>query len=149
LTWLLLGLLIGVVAAGFYGYERQAAVYEQLVRTVETQRDHAIAEMKVFRGLLFPVINRAAEAASEGAVREAATHPPTPLVQPSKLAAPAPSHSASPLMSRRLPFRMRFNQARKQTNTPQIKHDALADALAKQKTSATQKPQEKKENVSA
>ena len=115
MSWLLAGLLIGVLGAGWFGFERQREVYEQLVRTLENDRDAARNESKVFRGLLFPVLNRA-EVATEGAPK-----------------VPGESTSSPRRVRSRMPFRTQFNLARKFMNTPQQKTDTLAAALEKQK----------------
>lgn len=114
MSWLLAGLLVGVLVAGWFGYERQREVYEQLVRTLENDRDAARSEAKVFRGLLFPVLNR--------------VDAPAALLEQPDERSPAKRQVRS-----HIPFRLRFDQIRKVMNTRQQSTDALAAALAKQK----------------
>jgi hypothetical protein len=145
LSWLLLGLLLGVIGAGWYGFERQSAVYEQLLRVLENDRDAARNEAKVFRGLLFPVLNKV-EAVSEDAAKRSSQ--PSGEGRNSGSVASSQTASVSPRRRPRfIPSRVWFNMLRKNTNTPQKKTDALASALDKQVpksvSAQTSSPQEK------
>ena len=123
MSLILLGILFGVLGAGWYGFERQKAVYEQLVRVLENDRDAARQEARVFRGLVLPSFSRVE--ASEGAP-EAGESQRTAVSQ--KKPAQATQSFYRPA---RLPFRKLFNMERRKTNTPQQKTDALATALQK------------------
>ena len=109
-------ILAVLVAAGWYAFERQAAIYEQMVALLEKDREAARAESKVFRGLLFPGVAKIEMSADS---RGQAAPPPS--------AAPV-----NPMLNRRVPFRLRWKQAVKLSNTKQMKTDALASALQKQ-----------------
>lgn len=126
MNWLLLGLLIGALAAGWFGFERQRQVYDQLVATLAADRDAARNETKVFRSLLFPSITRAEE--NLGDVSRQVQAPgggsPVPRTSPKD-----PSVRTSARSRARISSRAWFNVIRKQSNTPQIKTDALADAI--------------------
>lgn len=143
MTWLLAGLLIGVIAAGLYGFERQRQVYEQLVKTLEADRDGVIKEMRVYRNLLFPVLARADNPVAVADLPNT-TAPKAANAVVVNRAGVVP-HTGRPVQ--RLSFRQRFNKARKTTNTPQIKTDVLADAIRfmnqTQKVSELSKPEEK------
>lgn len=107
MTWLLAGLLLGVIAAGWYGFDRQRAVYEQLVGILAADRDAARNEAKVFRALLFPA-SKALDVPPES----------KPI--------------SAPLINTRQPFRLRFKQSVRANATGQLKKDNLAAALLKQ-----------------
>lgn len=121
---------------------REEETFDQTVAHFEGELELARNEAKVYRNLLFPVLNRA-EAPGAGAENPLATTnlPPRVNRTPTK---PAPTQAASATPGRkrpdlRLPFRLRFNQARKATNTPQMKVDALAEALMQQKVPTQEK----------
>jgi hypothetical protein len=130
MTWFLAGLLVAVLGVGWWAFERQRAVYEQLVDEVKNDRDGAYQEMRVYRGLLFPVVKMAEERKSVAGSTPAS---PAPLASSSTVEPAAGEKSgrssgrARP--RRRVPFRHFFNQARRETNTPQKSTDALASAL--------------------
>lgn len=113
----LLGILVGVIAAGWYGFERQREVFEQLVRSLEHERDEARNEAKVFRGLLFPAIARKSDDQA-----------------PAKVAAPTRADGA--VARGRMPFRKYFNLVREQTNKKQLATDALAAAITEAQAAA-------------
>lgn len=116
-----------------FALNRQREVYEQLVRTLENDRDAARQESKVFRGLLFPVINRA-EAASEGAAAfsPGASSTPgrrAPKAAPLEVAAPK---TVEEIWRLRVPYREKFKLLRQLSNSKQQRTDALASALKQQ-----------------
>jgi len=137
---LLIGILLGVLAVGWVAIERQREVYEQLVASVEAERDKAVNESKVYQRLLFPVLNRV-----EAGLKDANDPTPNKSLGEGLIGAASASSSPAaqlkrPVRRRRMPFRFLFNEIRRASNTPQQKVDALANALLKQKvpTSAAQ-----------
>lgn len=138
ITGTLLGLLLGTLGIGWYGFERQRHVYEQLIQILERQCGEARHEAKVFRRLVLPVFDKAENSISVNAP------PPTEKEAPvcateRGVAAPNPS-AATPLMNRRTPFRIRWKQMAAAANTKQKNTDTLASAIASQNDgqSATQ-----------
>jgi len=128
--WFLAGLLVAILGVGWFAFERQRAVFEQLVEEVKNDRDGAYQEMRVYRGLLFPVVRMAEEGKSVAGSTPAS---PVPLAS-SSMVEPAAGQKAGRSSGRarprqRVPFRQFFNMARRETNTPQKKTDALASAL--------------------
>lgn len=122
----LLGVLIGVVAAGIYAYERQGASYAEISRLLEADRDAARNEAKVFRNLLFPALARI----------EKGELPAEAAATPAKASTGAGDRthpvSRSPLFDKRTPFRVRFKQALAATNTKQKGRDELTAAIQQQ-----------------
>lgn len=144
MTGLLFGLLLAVLLVGWYSFERQKETYGQLVAILARDRDEAKAELTAFRKVLFPGLARF-DVKSE-------PHIDVPAAQPTPLAAGKTAGTSTkapltgnPLMNKRVPFRVRFNSARKLFNTGQRNTDALASALQQQK----HKPLEEKANVSS
>jgi hypothetical protein len=143
-TFLLAGLLIGVLLAGWFGFERYRQVYEQLIAAITAERDKALHEAKVYRGLLLPALSRVeAAAASEGAPgqqRDLGGSRAVPNASSQAAAKPASSR----MRRLRVGSREFFNEMRRARNTPQIKTDALADAIehvnAQQKVPTQEKP---------
>lgn len=138
---ILLGLLLATLGIGWYGFERQAQVYRQLVGILEQQRDEARHEAKVFRRLVLPVYDKAESSLASTNVNSAAITSPQPVggvlsVAASPLAENSVHSSPpqNPLLDRRVPFRIRFKQMSRATNTKQKATDTLATALASQKT---------------
>lgn len=127
MTFLPYVLLALLAVLAWYGYQRQAETYEQLVSILERSRDEARHEAQVFRRLVLPVYDKAENSSSS------AVSPPQSLggVPVATSASPAQTPPSN-LFNRRVPFRVRFNQARKAMNTKQQKTDALASALEKQ-----------------
>lgn len=117
MSFALAGILVGVILAGWYGFERQREVFEQLVQTLEHERDEARNEAKVFRGLLFPAIARKNEDQA-----------------PKKVDAPIRAGGVPP--RGRMPFRKYFNLVREQTNKKQLATDALAAAITEAQEAA-------------
>jgi hypothetical protein len=114
---------------------RQAALYEEIIRRVEEERDFARNESRVYRGLLMPALKRTEAASGDRENTIPQSHPVEK--------APASTPSRSPQTAsrlRRLPFRQQFNLARKAMNTPQQRTDALAEALQTAREFAAQKP---------
>lgn len=108
--------MFALVLVGFYAQYR---AYERVIAIIERERDEAVREMKVFRGILIPAI----APSKVNAVSEPA--------KPSALG--IFSHLAN--NTRRTPFRIRFKQSLKAMNSKQVKTDALASALAQQEKS--------------
>lgn len=120
----LLGSLFGVILVGWFAFERQRDVYEQMVALITADRDIARSEVKVFRTLLFPGLAKM-EAAKQ-AMDEIGPKPqPASNVQPFR-------------RNKRTPFRHYFKEMMKLHNTKQTATDRLAAALE------AQKPEEKK-----
>ncbi len=78
-SFLLAGLLIGVIAAGVigfkFGFDRQREVYEQLIATLEDDREAARNEARVFRSLLISSDLKSEAEANLGDVGAARTAP--------------------------------------------------------------------------
>jgi len=133
LPYVLLALLAWLA---WYGYRRQGETYEQLIAILERSREEARHEAEVFRRLVLPVYDRAEK------VSLAASSSPQPLG--GKVATPTPAEparSSHSIVDRRIPWRIRFKQAVRWTNTKQKATDTLAAALRTQKPA--QKPSEK------
>ena len=150
MTWLLLGLLAGVIATSVCAFRWQRETYESIITLLERQRDEARTEAKVFRGLLFPVLNRQPDSSGAGSSPAAPSSSGGGLARSSKVEpsrgsqSPAPSSDPTQffenlLRSRRIPFRQKFNLARMATNSKQKKTDTLAAALSQQKPSGENK----------
>ena len=124
--------LIAVLIVGWFAFERQRETYEKLVRIVERDREEARHEASVFRKIVLPIYDRA-----EGSSEPAAL-PSSSSAAPAKQSVPAVSPASSgSVLTKRTPFRIRFNKFRQFTNTKQQAHDALAGALEKQKPAAS------------
>ena len=141
MTYLLCGLLLGVIAAGWFGFERQRQVYEQLVATVEAERDKVAMEAKVYQRLLFPVLNRAEAGLGEANdTTQKRFSGEGQIGSASASSNPAQKNSVKRTVRRRnVPFRMLFNELRRAANTSQQKTDALATALSQQKVPTQEK----------
>ncbi len=107
--FLALSVLLGLV--GWYAFEERGRRYEQILRMLETQRDEARQEAKVFRNLLFPVMAKA-EAGASGdvggtAAAGAATRPASnrPGASPK---APELPKTADEIWRMRIPYREKF-----------------------------------------
>lgn len=144
MTLLFLGAFLATLIVGIAGIVAQRRAYERLVDIVVADRDRDRLENKVFRALLFPAIVRAEKAVEAAGIAGDSSLPQNKPPAPQHTPTPAASTTqppASPLDRKpgrmRLPFRIRFNQTRRELNTKQQKTDALASALEKQK------PQEK------
>jgi len=125
MTYLLAGLLIGVIAAGWFGYESQQNVYDKLIFELQRQVQEARNEAKVFRGLLFPSINKAE--VNLGDVRSAS--PAQISGEGSSAASRTAPKGASARRRMRISTKDWFNQMRRASNGPQVKTDALAAAI--------------------
>jgi hypothetical protein len=146
----IVAVLVAAAAAVYF----QAEGYERIIVELERERDDAIREMKIFRGLLLPSVARAESGTGSGiqrGVNQITPDSPKKSVEafgsqvhpegPSRRdeASPAKKHS---FYRSRIPFRLRFNQVRRALNTKQQATDTLAVALEKQK----QKPKSREEN---
>ena len=130
----LIGTVVALLALLVWAFDRQRQIYEQLFQILERDRDEARHEAKVFRGLAFPVMLKIES--REEAAQPGLSSQPLRQSTASGAASSGPS-TPNPLFNKRTPFRIRFNQMRKLTNTPQQKTDALASALEKQSPEVT------------
>lgn len=146
ITGLLIGLLLGVIVVGWYGFERQRETYGQIVEILTRDRDAAKHEASVFRRIVLPAFDKVGSAVSGVAVSAVLGGGSVVGAAAPAGATPKAAQPANPLLNRRTPFRIRFKQAAKMLNTGQRKTDALASALANQKVP---QPSEEKQNVSA
>jgi hypothetical protein len=139
---------LGLIA--WFAFREQGRRYEQIVRILMADRDAARTEARVFRNLLAPAIARAEnpqpakgdwfspdtlDLLNRNVAGMAAAAGKKERIGTQGDATP------NPLANRRVPFRIRFKQAMKATNTKQQKTDALASALE------NQKPSQEKVNV--
>ena len=119
--------------------DQQRAGYEQLIQSLEAERDHARHEAEVWRGMMIPRFKQAEAVSGE-------PRKPTDKLSGEGESVERGSPKAAP--ARKIPARgtMRtrdyFNLVRQLTNTGQRSKDALVKSLT------TQVPQEK-QNVKA
>jgi cytochrome c-type biogenesis protein CcmH/NrfG len=131
-TYLLIGVLLAVAALAIVTVQLQRRVYEQLIATVEAERDKAVTDAKVYQRLLFPVLNRVeAGLGDANETQQKRFSGEGQIGSASASSNPAPQNHA--LGRRNVPFRKLFNEIRRAGNSSQQKTDALASALAKQK----------------
>lgn len=124
----LLGILIGVIAVGYFAFIGQRLAHQEALSFVVGQLERERTESKVFRNLLFPVL--------------AKTQPEVRTLDDIKKDLPSYSGKliSKDVLDKRTPFRIRFKQGMAKLNTKQRNTDALAAALAKQ-------PSQEKTNV--
>jgi hypothetical protein len=132
MIWSAIAFVAVLVLVEWFSFREQGRRYEQIIKLLETDRDAAKHEAKVFRNLLFPVMARA-----EGAAAEPTPYPqPGPAssrsAAPSKPATPQPK-TADEIFKMKIPYREKFKLLMRLNNSKQLKHDALASALAQQK----------------
>ena len=125
---LFIGLLVGAIACAVIVI-LQRQVCADLIQRLEADRDLARNEAKVYRELLFPVL-RKTDTASGGASTATTTSAISPNGQTATVRDASPKAVPAKVRTR-MPFRIRFNEMRRQMNTPQQKTDAMADALEK------------------
>ena len=126
---LVVGLLLGFIFGAWFGSENVRRADERLIATLETDRDAARNEAKVFRGLLIPNFARVDTVTRAAEIKAAADNA-------------KPGSIARDPNRRRVPFRKLFNLARQESNQKQIRTDALASALEQVKV-----PTGEKDNV--
>lgn len=132
------GLLVGAAAITF-AWRLERKTWRQLVALLERQRDEARHEMKVYRGLLFPIVAKAETVAGSSPA-------PASASQGSSKVEPAAGNQSGRSSTRtfaRKPFRVRFKQAVRSFNSKQLGIDRLAGALEKQKSTAVDNSEEK------
>jgi hypothetical protein len=106
---------------------------QQILALLESERDVAKQEAKVYRNLLFPVMAKVDNEGRSGSTLEpVAAQVPRPVGAGSGKANPQPQN---PFFNRRIPFKLRFKLAAKALNSKQQRTDALASALEQQKPS--------------
>ena len=137
---MILGLVISIVLCGliaWYAFREQGRRYQQIITILTNDRDAARNEAKVFRNLLFPVMAKAEGAAST--VDSAASGEGRVVagkVAPSVVAAPK---TVDEIWALKIPYREKFKLLLKLNNSKQVRTDALASALAKQKPHTQEK----------
>jgi hypothetical protein len=136
LAGLLLGLIVGIVA----GLAIADRTTKKLIATLESDRELARNEAKVFRGLLFPVLNRSTEEAKP------APELPEIVKKPAQPAAAPPP--VNPLQRpRHMRTKTWFNQVRRILNSKQQRTDALSSAIEQARVQFKQQvPLEEKTN---
>jgi hypothetical protein len=124
----LICIVVGIIFALILSMSERR-IYQQLIVSLECERDAARDEAQAFRGILIPKLAKVEGAAGEP--RAAAIPPELPLQRTAfSAASPIPAKPVNPLLNKRIPFRLRFKMAAKANNMKQKQTDALASALA-------------------
>lgn len=121
----LIGVLLGVILAGLYAYERQSKIYGQMVGILERDRAEARKEAQAFRNLMFPALGKV-----ERGEMSAEISPPQNADRGSRIAAAPPP--MNPLQNKRIPFRVRFKKGVQMFDTKGTVRAAMTQAVQKQ-----------------
>lgn len=136
-------LVVAAIAAGLAGVllvREIRAAYQDHICGLELELDQARAEIKTLHCLLIPGFARAIggvpAAAPQGETDKANPRIQAAQKKGAQAANVPPGRKPSPLALRflggHIPFRKKFNETRRSTNSPQQHIDALASALKQQ-----------------